>query len=61
MNQEENTVSKDKYHIVYKEYAENFYSKGKTIEAESPEQAFELWKKEFPNTYFMALYRMNTH
>jgi hypothetical protein len=45
-----------KYHIVYKEKEEDFYSTGKTWEVKSPEEALSLWRSEYPNTIFMALY-----
>lgn len=53
-----------RYHVVFKENEQDFYSKGHTYNQSdydfelTPEEVLKLYRVHYPNTEFMALYVM---
>lgn len=45
-----------KYHFLYKEKREDFYSKGVTIHAQTLKKAFEIFESEYIGVIFIGLY-----
>lgn len=45
-----------KYHFLYKEKREDFYSKGVTIHAQTLKEAFEIFESEYIGVIFIGLY-----
>lgn len=49
----------NKYHILFKDYVDEFFSKGVDYLANTPEEALAKWREENPKAIFLACYCRN--
>lgn len=49
----------NKYHILFKDYIDEFFSKGTDYLANTPEEALSKWREENPKAIFLACYCRN--
>lgn len=44
----------NKYHIIFYEKEGDYYSKGENFEGATPNDAYEQWKKKYPNAIWLS-------